>query len=125
MLWSFPSRTFWSCPSRTFWSFPSYVPCQILEFTDFLCHTSINHCYGVFPPVYTWSFPSRTFLEFSLPHATLQIINANSYGVFPPVYTWSFPSRTFWSFPSPMPHNKNINPFLLVELCMYIAFNIF
>ena len=130
--WSFPyfpyatsiNHCYGVSPPVYTWSFPSLT---FLEFS--LPHATLQiinaNSYGVFPPVYTWSFPSRTFLEFSLPHATLQIINANSYGVFPPVYTWSFPSRTFWSFPSPMPHNKNINPFLLVELCIYIAFNIF
>ena len=134
MLWSFPSRTdleffppehFGVVPPEHFGVFPRMPHVKFWSFPYFPYATSINHCYGVFPPIYTWSFPSLTFLEFSLPHATLQIINANSYGVFPPVYTWSFPSRTFWSFPSPMPHNKNINPFLLVELCIYIAFNIF
>ena len=116
----FPSENFGVVPPVQTWSFPSYAPCQILEFSVFpVCH------------ILLWSFPSRIHLEFSLPNIfgvfppACHTSNNQCYGVFPPVYIWSFPSRTFWSFPSHLQQNKNINLFLRVELCIYIAFNIF
>ena len=41
-----------------------------------VCHMTNNQCYGVFPPVNTWSFPSRTFWSFPscMPHFKLSIL---------------------------------------------------